>query len=67
MNWNRPQRRRESGQAAVETALTMPLLIFLVLGTTQLFRLLQARILAQVAAYRAVRAGSLQTRATACR
>lgn len=51
--------QRQSGQAAVEAALTLPLVVFLVLGTLQLFLLLQARILAQVAAYRAVRAGSL--------
>ncbi|WP_342378473.1 pilus assembly protein [Myxococcus stipitatus] len=50
---------RQSGQAAVEAALTLPLVVFLVLGTLQLFMMLQARILAQVAAYRAVRAGSL--------
>ncbi|MCY1017246.1 TadE/TadG family type IV pilus assembly protein [Pyxidicoccus sp. MSG2] len=50
---------RQSGQAAVEAALTLPLVVFLVLGTLQLFLMLQARILAQVAVYRAVRAGSL--------
>ncbi|MCP3100903.1 pilus assembly protein [Myxococcus sp. K15C18031901] len=50
---------RESGQAAVEAALTLPLVVFLVLGTLQLFMMLQARILAQVAVYRAVRAGSI--------
>ncbi|MCP3136106.1 TadE/TadG family type IV pilus assembly protein [Pyxidicoccus xibeiensis] len=50
---------RQSGQAAVEAALTLPLVVFLVLGTLQLFMMLQARILAQVAVYRAVRAGSL--------
>jgi len=50
---------RESGQAAVESALTLPLVVFLVLGTLQLFMMLQARILAQVAVYRAVRAGSI--------
>lgn len=49
----------DAGQAAVETAITLPLLVFLVLGTLQLFMLLQARILAQHGAYRAVRAGSL--------
>lgn len=49
----------QSGQASVEAALTLPLVVFLVLGTLQLFMMLQARILAQVAAYRAVRAGSL--------
>lgn len=51
--------RRQSGQASVEAALTLPLVVFLILGTLQLFMMLQARILAQVAAYRAVRAGSL--------
>ncbi len=39
--------------------MSLPLVIFLILGTLQLFMLLQARILAQVAVYRAVRAGSL--------
>ncbi len=54
-----PRTSRQSGQAAVEAALTLPLVVFLVLGTLQLFLMLQARILAQVAVYRAVRAGSL--------
>ncbi|MCY1030593.1 pilus assembly protein [Corallococcus sp. BB11-1] len=53
------RRKSESGQAAVEAALCMPLVVFLVLGSLQLFMLLQGRILAQVAVYRAVRAGSL--------
>lgn len=51
--------RAESGQAAVETALTMPLTLFLLLGVLQLSMMLQARIMAQYAAYQAVRAGSL--------
>lgn len=55
----RVKSRRESGQAAVESALTLPLTIFLILGTLQLFMMLQARIMAQYAAYQAVRAGSL--------
>ncbi|NOK34535.1 pilus assembly protein [Corallococcus exercitus] len=60
MAFPRPQRRQhESGQAAVEAALCMPLVVFMVLGSLQLFMLLQGRILAQVAVYRAVRAGSL--------
>ena len=50
--------RRESGQAAVEAALTLPLVIFLVLGTLQLFMMLQGRIMAEYAAFQAVRAGS---------
>jgi hypothetical protein len=53
------RRHHDSGQAAVEAALCLPLVVFLILGTLQLFMLLQARILAEVAVYRAVRAGSL--------
>jgi hypothetical protein len=49
---------RQSGQAAVEAALTLPLVIFLVLGTLQLFMMLQGRIMAEYAAFEAVRAGS---------
>ena len=51
---------RDSGQAAVETALTMPLALFLVLGITQLFMLLQGRLFAEHAAYMAARVGSVQ-------
>jgi hypothetical protein len=50
---------RESGQAAVEAALTLPLMIFLIIGTLQLFLMLQGRIMAEYAAFRATRAGSL--------
>ncbi|WNG32793.1 pilus assembly protein [Archangium violaceum] len=53
-----PPQGRESGQAAVEAALTLPLVIFLVLGTLQLFMMLQGRIIAEYAAFEAVRAGS---------
>lgn len=53
------QHSRESGQAAVEAALTLPLTIFLILGTLQLFMMLQGRIFAEYAAFRATRAGSL--------
>jgi hypothetical protein len=52
-------RRADSGQAAVETALLLPLLVFLVLGTLQLFLVMQARVLAEYAVFRAARAGSL--------
>jgi len=48
----------QSGQAAVESALTLPLLVFLILGTLQLFMMLQGRIMAEYAAFEAVRAGS---------
>ncbi len=50
---------RDSGQANVEAALILPLVIFVVLGTLQLFLLLQARMMAQYAVYKAVRAGSV--------
>jgi len=49
----------DSGQAAVEASLTMPLVVFLLLGTLQLFMILQARILAQHAVFKATRAGSV--------
>lgn len=56
---DRSQEDAESGQAMVEAALTLPLMLFCVLGALQLFLLLQARLLAEYAVYRAVRAGSL--------
>ena len=49
----------DAGQAAVEAALTLPLLVFLALGTLQLFLMMQARFLAEYGVFRAVRAGSL--------
>ncbi len=49
----------QSGQAAVETAIVMPLYIFLLLGILQLGLMNQARLLTKYAAYRAARAGSL--------
>jgi hypothetical protein len=49
---------RESGQAAVESVLTLPLTTFLILGTLQLFMLQQAKVMAQYAVYQAARAGS---------
>ncbi|MFZ5445328.1 MAG: TadE family protein [Myxococcota bacterium] len=51
---------RESGQAAVETAITMPLALFMVLGTLQLFMLLQGRLYAEHAAWAAARVGSVR-------
>jgi hypothetical protein len=50
---------RESGQAAIEAALTLPLLTFLVLGSLQLFLMIQARQMAQYAAFWAAREGSV--------
>ncbi len=50
---------RESGQAAVETALTMPLVLFVILGCLQLFLLSQARLFAQYGVFQATRVGAL--------
>jgi hypothetical protein len=50
---------RESGQAAVESAIVLPLFVFLILGTLQLGLMHQARLVTKYAAYKAVRAGSL--------
>ena len=49
----------DAGQAAVETALTMPLLLFMVLGALQLFLLVQAKLMAQYAVFQAARVGSV--------
>lgn len=43
----------------MEAALTLPLAVFMVLGTLQLFLMLQARLLTEHAAFNATRAGSL--------
>jgi hypothetical protein len=51
--------RTDSGQAAVESAITMPLTIFMALGTMQLFMMLQGRLMAEHAAFKAARAGSV--------
>lgn len=48
------------GQAAIESALTLPLVVFMALGTLQLFLMLQARILTEYAAYQATRSGSMR-------
>lgn len=55
---NRPS-RRESGQAGVESALILPISLFLILGTLQLALMTHARIMTEYAAYRATRAGSV--------
>ena len=50
---------RQSGQALVESALILPLFIFILLGTLQMGLIYQARYLLKYATYRAVRAGAL--------
>src|SRR5258705_9102744 len=47
----------ERGQAAIETALVMPLMIFFTLGIIQLAMVQQARLMTEYAAYQAARAG----------
>lgn len=49
----------QSGQVEVETAVVLPVVVFLLLGLIQLGLLHQARLIAKYAVYRAVRAGSL--------
>ncbi|RKH56448.1 TadE/TadG family type IV pilus assembly protein [Corallococcus aberystwythensis] len=53
------RRNDESGQVAVETAIVLPLFVFMLLGILQLGLMHQARLLTKYAAYKAVRAGSL--------
>ncbi|HLT28663.1 MAG TPA: TadE family protein, partial [Myxococcaceae bacterium] len=47
--------RRESGQAGVESALVLPITLFMILGTMQLFMMTHARVMTEYAAYRATR------------
>jgi TadE-like protein len=51
--------KRQSGQAAVESALTLPLFVFVLLGTLQLALMHQARLMTKYAAYKAVRVGAI--------
>ncbi|MBJ6764007.1 pilus assembly protein [Myxococcaceae bacterium JPH2] len=47
----------ESGQVAVESALVMPLMVFLALGIIQLTMIQHAKLMTEYAAYQAARAG----------
>jgi hypothetical protein len=49
----------DAGQALVEAALTLPLVLFAMLGTVQLFLMMQARMMSEYAVFRATRAGVL--------
>jgi hypothetical protein len=53
--------KRPRGQAAVESAIVLPLFVFLVLALVQLGLLNQAQLMTKYAAYRAARAGSLRS------
>jgi hypothetical protein len=52
-------RPRDSGQAAVETALILPLQLFTLLGALQMGLAYQARLVNEYAAYKTARAASL--------
>lgn len=52
-----PPQSRESGQAAVESALVLPLMVFLALGLIQLTLMQQAKLMTEYAAYCAARSG----------
>lgn len=49
-----------AGQAAVESALVLPLAVFIILGLLQMGMIQQARLFADYAAYRGARAASLE-------
>jgi hypothetical protein len=50
-------RRREGGQALIEAAIVMPLMVFLILGVIQLVMMQHAKIMTEYAAFTAARAG----------
>ncbi len=58
-SWVPTLRASRSGQAAVETAIVTPLMIFFILGTLQLTLLHQARLMLEYAAFNAARAGAV--------
>jgi hypothetical protein len=63
MFWNR-LKRGQRGQSAVETAIVMPLNVFIILAIIQNGLIAQARVMAKYAAYRAVRVGVMNNAST---
>jgi hypothetical protein len=61
IRWGPPRGRFDSGQAAIESAITLPLFVFLILGIFQLGLMHQARLMTKYAAYKAARAGALHS------
>ena len=57
--WARRERasRAQSGQAMVESAIVIPLMVFLILGVIQLVMMQHARIMTEYAAFNAARSG----------
>jgi hypothetical protein len=51
--------RDQAGQVEVETAVVLPMVVFLLLGLLQMGLIQQARMFAEYAAYKAVRTGAL--------
>lgn len=51
------RKSNQSGQAAVESAIILPLMVFMLLGIVQLTMMHQARLMVEYAAYNACRAG----------
>src|SRR5512138_1904755 len=50
-------RKAEAGQALVETAIIMPVMVFVVLGALQVMLIEHGKIMTEYAAYNAARAG----------
>jgi hypothetical protein len=55
----RRARQGQSGQAAVESAIVLPLMVFMLLGVIQLSIAYQARLLSEYAAFKVARAASV--------
>ncbi len=53
------RRASERGQAAVETAIVLPMMLFVILGTLQLTLMHQARLMMEYAAFNAARSGAV--------